>query len=183
MTKFIALMQRRVVNGAIAGTTLRKQGAAGVVGAVREYLYEVDLSRFVHKTEKRFLDYLDSCTNELKRALPKNAQHWGTARKSLNLLLMLSFYNRYLCDTYSLYAIEHHLEIPLDSDVAKGLTLRAARVDKELPRWNGIKRLQPSESTEFQSCARKLARSMGVARIHLDLIFWRSKTDNENIEY
>lgn len=73
------------------------------------------LAPFGTSSAARFLSRLDSATDGLKRALPKGAQHWGLARKGLNIFLRDCLYTTYLRDEYRLARAEPFFEVPLDS--------------------------------------------------------------------
>lgn len=167
---FLRIMQRAVAVTAIGPSSLRNQGASGVIVAARDFLSVLDLSLFDIGINRKFLLQLDRTTNRLILSLPKNAQNWGAARKAVNLFLRDAFYNTYLASKYKLPRIESSLEIPLDSAVAKDLK----KLDKfgEIPAWPGLKRLTPTISSQFQSFAEKIARKRGLARVHLDIYLW-----------
>jgi len=167
---FLRTMQRSVAVTAIGPSSLRNQGASGVIIAARDFLSVLDLSLFDNSIYRNFLLQLDGTTDRLILALPKKAQNWGAARKAVNLFLRDAFYNTYLTSKFNLPRIESFLEIPLDSAVAKGLK----KLDKrgELPLWPGLKRLTPSIGSQFQSFAEIIARKRGLARVHLDIYLW-----------
>ena len=81
----IDLMQRWVATVALGASSLRNQGAKGVLGAAREHLASMNLKQFATPNEKRFRRALECETERLRRALPQGAQNWGPARKALNL--------------------------------------------------------------------------------------------------
>src|SRR5688500_13024764 len=112
-------MQRKVAVSAIPASALRGQGAPGVVGAARDFLTEMSLSRFVVQTESGFVRRLDSATRALCGRLPRRGRAWGTGRKALNLFLRDAMYNVYLARQFGLSRMEPFLEIPLDSYVAR----------------------------------------------------------------
>jgi len=168
----------------IAGTTLRNQGASGVVDAARDYLFDLDLRKFADLPDDRFAHRLDSYTEELRVSLPTRARHFGTARKSINLFLMEAFYNRVLCEAYNLQSVEDFLELPIDGHVADGLKKQAKiyGVSCTLPKWHGIKNLKSDTNVTFQNCAKEIAGKMHVARVYLDLLLWRSPDTSERID-
>jgi hypothetical protein len=116
------------------------------------------------------VSWLDRQTEALLDTLPIDGRPWGAARKALNLFLRDSLYNRYLSDHFNLQQIEAWLEIPLDSAVARGLQSGTGR--GVLPRWPGLKHLDPSVSTSYQNAAAEHARVLGIARVHLDMYLW-----------
>ena len=147
-------------------------GPRGTVQAAREYLQSVDLRRFRVRSERAFQRELDKATDELRQSLPRKARHFGSSRKFLTIFLRGCFYNRYLCENYKLQVLEPWLEVPLDSQVGKGL--RKCAPNGNVPRWKTVVGLTPQQNTTFQSCAAALAASEGVSRVHLDLKFWRA---------
>src|SRR5437879_1298616 len=92
----------RVANIAIGSTTLRNQGAAGVNRAARAFLATLPISALVQDEQAAFLAELDRQTHLLRESLPAQAQHWGTARKGLNVFLGEIYYHRVLCDKYGI---------------------------------------------------------------------------------
>ncbi|MBA2501944.1 MAG: hypothetical protein H0V27_03605 [Pyrinomonadaceae bacterium] len=177
--KFLEHIQNRVAETCVGASSLRNQGAGGVLKVVREYFATMPLDMFVAPTEERFLVVLNNETEKLRRLLPQSAQNWGTARKAINLFLRDALYNRYLSEHYGLDRIEAFLEIPLDGDVAGELhdpkgELHNLKGD-DLPRWKSIKSLSESESSLYQAKAQRHAQGLGVNRVHLDLIWWRAK--------
>jgi hypothetical protein len=170
--EFLKHIQNRVAETCVGASSLRNQGASGVLKAVREHFAKMPLDKFVVSTEERFLDALNNETDKLRLLLPPSAQNWGTARKAINLFLRDALYNQYLSKHYGLDRIETFLEIPLDGDVAGALhNLK----DDDLPRWKSIKSLGENDSNLYQAKARRYAQKLGVNRVHLDLIWWRAK--------
>jgi hypothetical protein len=163
-------MQKYIAVTTVGPSTLRNQGASGVIEAAQRFLKKLDMRRFAVKEEKAFLAVLDTVTEELKQRLPRVARHWGAARKALNLFLRDVCYNRLLEQKYSLAGLEFWMEIPLDSLVAAALKKRIGK--GKLPRWRGLKRLTPSESLLFQHKARQRANASHISRVHLDMRIW-----------
>ena len=172
-------MQRRVAQVAIGPSTLRNQGAPGVVAIAREFFEKninlIEFRKVLETTE--FPEYLDQLTLQLQRAFPRGGRSWGAARKGLNIFFRDSVYNKYLADYLDIpsnqtanVTILRNLEIPLDKDVATELTRRF----DNLPKWTTIKRLDSKRSQLYQDAALDYADNLGLARIHLDLEFWRS---------
>jgi len=167
----IKLMQKRIAKLAIGKSTLRKQGAPGVVGIAREYLTNIDLKKFAVDDVKEFEKVLNSRTNYLKTKFPDGAKNWGTARKALNVFLRDVIYNYYL-RRYFMFTekIENWLEIPLDGNIAK-------KIRKKFPNKISnnftIKGLNKDESIKYQKCAQKIASKYKTNRVHLDLRWWR----------
>jgi hypothetical protein len=63
------------------------------------------------------------------------------------------------------------MEVPFDKEVAHGLIDDS---NGQLPRWINIKYLTPTLSTTYQSQALIIAAQENVARVNLDLKYWRS---------
>ena len=158
------MIRRREAFAAIGPSTVRNQGAAGVVRAARTFLSQMDLRPFGTKKQDAFADILEKETEALCKALPKQARSWGLARKALNIFLRNCLYNHYLRTKFQLDRAEQFLELPLDSLVAKALRAR----DGDLPSWRGLKHLKRCDSARFQKYASRLAQSEGYARVHLD---------------
>lgn len=120
---------------------------------------------------------MDKLTDDLRGKFPNGGKSWGAARKGLNLFFRDVVYNKYLADLLEVptdykenMKTLRNLEVPLDRDVAAGLT----KAFDELPRWTTIKDLNGKRSKLFQDKALVYADSKGIARIHLDLEFWRT---------
>ena len=90
------------------------------------------------------------------------------ARKLLNIFPRDSLYTGYLSQAYRLSVAERLLEIPLDSITAKQIRKRLP----ELPRWRGVKYLDPQTSAAYQAAALLIGEREGVARVHLDAYWW-----------
>lgn len=167
---FLQKIQEYVAITAIGASTLRNQGAPGVVENARRFLADMNLECFVDLDKSQFKARLDHETENLLKVLPVSGRPWGTARKALNLFLREVLYNRYLCERFSFQHLESWLEIPLDSAVARGLKKKTGK--GALPIWPGLKHLTKDQSDEFQSFAQRLADQMGIARVHLDAYLW-----------
>ncbi len=164
---------RRIAQVAVGPSTARGMGPAGTIQAARSFLAEkIDLSEVSRLTVEEFPLFLDRNTRELQLALPQPAQHWGAARKFLNIFLRDVLYTRWLCDGRSIDHLEESLEIPIDKHVA--LHLKGKPEGEFLPRWKTIIGLEKKESDQFQAVALAIAKERGFARIHLDLEYWRS---------
>jgi hypothetical protein len=162
----------RTADLSIGPSTVRNQGASGVVVAARRALRRVDLQQFRNVSSTEFTVLLEQETQLLRKRLPANARHWGTARKCLNIFLRDVLYSRFLCDHYRFHRIESILEIPLDSHVASGLKNEVEGLD--LPRWRTIKSLSPQASELYQTAARQVAKRERTHAVHLDLAYWRA---------
>lgn len=177
--EFIRQIQRRVAQTAVGPAAIRNQGASGLIEISRTYFEkQIDLREFRKRlTSSKYVDYLDELTNDLKNKFPKSGQSWGAARKGLNLFFRDVVYNKYLADYLEMptdlkenLSTIRHLEVPLDRDVATGLI----KIFGDLPKWTTIKDLNPKRSKIYQDKALTLSDNKGIARIHLDLVFWRS---------
>lgn len=170
---FIFFMQKRAGNGAIGPSTARSMGPAGTIGAAKQFFHEFNLGSIQAKSKTSFLRKLDDATEELKCTLPLGGQHWGSSRKFFNIFLRNCLYNRYLCDHFSLQNLQDWMEVPLDSHVGKGLKLESE--GQHLPRWKTVIGLTPQLSDVFQSVAQTVADRKKIARVHLDIFYWRGK--------
>ena len=166
---FITTLQRKVAFTAVGPSALRGQGK-GVLRASQNFLAQMSLVRVPKSSAKRFQLWLDRQTELLLDNLPIKNRPWGAARKAINLFLRDALYNQYLSKQFKLQSIESWLEVPLDSVVAKGLKLNSNR--GELPRWPGLKNLEPNVSEGFQVFASEQANLKGIARVHLDMYLW-----------
>lgn len=171
---FLRTIHNRTAEAAVGPSALRNQGAPGVIRVAREYFKRLDLRTFAVSNERDFVRKLDAACDDLRKRFPKGARNWGAARKALNLFLRDALYNTFLSKHYHLEKIESWLEVPLDQYVAKGL--HGDYEGTDLPKWNGIKRLSPEDSMAYQRAAKLVAQKKNIARIHLDLLYWRSGT-------
>ena len=169
--KTIYYLKRRTAELAIGSSTLRNQGAVGVVKATRQFLANLDLKVFSVNSIQKFNKALDRSTEDLIRVLPKSARNWGTARKALNIFLRDCIYNQFLSSHFTISQIHPWLEVPLDSHVASGL--RATSHKKNLPRWGSIKKLKREDSDKYQDAAEKVADKIECNRVDLDIYLWR----------
>src|SRR5947209_5911902 len=119
--EFIDRLKNRLATAAVGASTLRRQGAAGVVDAAREGLRHLDLHGYTVSDEAAFLTRLDADTESLRGRFPEGTRTWGGARKALNIFLRDDLYNIDLSDHYKLQHLRPWLEVPLDSHVAAGL--------------------------------------------------------------
>ena len=166
---FIPTVQHKVAVTAIGPSALRMQGK-GVLRASQEFLASLALARVPKSAETRFRDWLDRQTEVLLDGLPINGRPWGAARKAINLFLRDVLYNQYLNRRYRFGEVENWLEVSLDSAVAQGLRSEAGR--GVLPRWPGLRHLEPHVSDEFQLFASDYAHQLGIERVHLDMYLW-----------
>lgn len=169
--QLISKLRRREASTSVGASTARGMGPKGTIPAAREYLASLDLARFCGTSEKEFRSALNRATNRFMNHLPRGAKHWRAARKFLNIFLRNAVYNRYLCKYYGLARIEPWLELPLDSQVAKGL--RNEERGRSLPRWKTVIGLDRETNETFQGFATSVARTKKIHRVHLDVIYWR----------
>jgi hypothetical protein len=175
--KFLEYMQKYEANISIGGSTLRNQGAPGVIEAARKFLGKLDLSELKKIRPSEYPDILDKWTCNLINELPKKANKWGTARKAINVFMIQVFMNKYLSEEYGLEKLKDVLETPLDSYADKGLRKWVEKLNSkmEIPKWEGIKNLESEQSKEYQECASYVAEKNGLSRACLDTILWRAK--------
>ena len=176
----------RVANTSIGSSTLRNQGASGVIRVARMYLQNLSLNQFSTFSESQFRDVINERTLELQSQFPTEARSWGAARKAINIFLGEVYYHRILCAEFKFESIASFLEIPLDNLVANALRNEAFLRNENLPSWPKIKCLDLAKSDMFQNFAKKVAQQKGEGwnRIHLDLVFWeRQYNDNLLVEH
>lgn len=173
--EFIHTIQSRAARIAVGPSAVRGRGHSGVSQAARDYLRTVRLSRFGTQKEKTFFRALDDATEGLRLSLPKKAQKWGLARKIMNIFLRDCVYTSYLADEYNLLRAECFFEIPLDSITVGALKKSAGR--GRLPRWPGVVHVTPELSSIYQLAAQTEAEQFGIARLHLDALWWSSHRD------
>lgn len=162
------MVQRRAARVAITASPTRGAGGPGVVACARDFMGGLNLARFGTNNQRVFSRRLDATTLRLEACLPKRASSWGLSRKLLNIFLRDALYTTYLSRRYGLAAAERFLEVPLDSITTKRIRVLAP----ELPRWPGVKYLDPDLSAAYQTAARHIASKMGLARVHLDSYWW-----------
>lgn len=178
-SELLHAFQSRAARISVGASTVRGRGNAGVVAASRLYLRQVDLAVFGQPTMTRFSAHLDTATNELRESLPRGARHWGLARKVMNIFLRDCLYTTYLDTAYGLRNNEALFELPLDSVTAVQLKRAAGR--GILPAWPGVKHLKEPLSAIFQDAASAEAKKRGIARIHLDAIWWSVSRDGDAV--
>ena len=179
MTPNIELVRERIAKISIGPSTLRNQGGKGVIHIAQEFLFDLDLRKLSDiRSDKKFKRWLEKKTRCLMERFPRGARrNWGAARKALNIFLEAAFYNRFLAKEYKLYKLERFLEVPLDRYVVREGLEKEAKC-KKLPKWTGIKCLTSKNSKVYQQYASELASRKGIARIYLDLEFWRRSAIN-----
>ncbi|PYQ74185.1 MAG: hypothetical protein DMG04_11390 [Acidobacteria bacterium] len=173
----LAALQFHIARASLGPSSMRGAGSTGVVGAGRTFLGDLDLGRFSTSNERRFQMELDRATDGLLRAFPRGARHWGLARKGLNIFLRECLYTVYVRDAHNLAVAEELFEIPLDSLTGQALYEASKR---SLPRWRTVRGLERSVSDAFQRVAAQVASERGVARVHLDAVWWGKRTSGRD---
>ncbi|MFM2007396.1 MAG: hypothetical protein RLZZ09_3051 [Pseudomonadota bacterium] len=173
--EFISAVQGRAARVTLGASALRKQGP-GVADAARPFLAALPLDSFATSNPTTFARQLDKTTTDLQATFPLGSGSWGLARKLLNIFLREALYTRYLADRYQLLQSEMYFELPLDSITANRLRDVPGY---DLRPWRGVKHLTAERSQEFQAVAASHALNIGIARVHLDAIWWGgSRNDN-----
>ncbi len=167
---FDRAVQRYIAVNVIGPSTLGAHGSSGAMRAAQNYLAAAELSGFKARTEDEFLGELNAQTERLRATLPPGGQHWGSARKALNLFLREVWNNRFLCQRYALGPSEEWLEVPLDRWIVSVLKREAGR--GKLTAWPGLNLLTADVNASFQAFARTVAAGKGIARVHLDICLW-----------
>ncbi len=162
-------IQHYNARAAIGSSSMRGAGSADVVRRAREFLGEMPLRPFGTSRRSRFMSCLDNATQDLKLALPTRAQHWGLARKGLNIFLRNCLYTIYLREEYDLARAEKFFEVPLDS--ITGIHLIKAS-GGTLPRWTTVRGLKAKKSAAYQAVAARFATEQGLVRVHFDAVWW-----------
>jgi hypothetical protein len=166
-------IQSFVASDSISPSTLRGQGAKGVVAIARQYLATLDLQPFGVSSQKDFTNHLDKCTLSLQRRFPEGARNWGAARKAINVFLRNCYYNQFLCVQFNLHLAVAFYEVPLDSFVAG--ELRKFDTQNVLPKWPGVKNLDKQTSAIYQSVLGQIAIQSAIDRVHLDVFLWQKQ--------
>ena len=177
--QFLEVMQKRIASGAVTPSAARNMGPRGTVRAARKFLADKIALRDVGASGQNYPQLLDGLTRRLVRTLPKQAQHWGAARKFLNIFLRDAAYNIYLRSAYRLDRIENQLEVPLDSHMARELkqAMRNLNINNpSLPRWKTVISIDSRINKRYQDVARKIARRERIDPVHLDVIAWRKSS-------
>ena len=179
---FIDKIHKRLSIVSVGASALRNQGASGIIGIARDYFYQsISLDDYLDKlvSPDKFPEFLDDHTQKLLKIFPSDGKSWGAARKGLNLFFREAVYNKFISDHYKLSTdlntfnkLIRQLEVPLDFDVAAGIYK-----DKNgaIPKWISIKKLTKKVSDIYQKEALAIADSKKIARVHLDLIYWRQR--------
>lgn len=168
-------LQKNLAHRSIGPSTVRGRGRSGVAERARSFLASLRLGRFAAKSESAFRRELDLQTEALRRALPRGAQSFGLARKCLNIFLRDCVDHHRTREHHRLARIEPWLEVPLDGLVAAAIARQPE--GSILPRWRTIQSLTPETSALYQRAAAAHARTRGVTRIFLDVLFWHGRED------
>lgn len=178
--EFLDKIHKRLSTVSVGASALRNQGASGMVEIARTYFYEsIVIAEFFASlaNSNKFISFLDFHTENLLQKFPEKGKSWGAARKALNLFFRELVYNKFISDYFKLPTdisevnnIIKHLEVPLDKEVATGIFQAS---NGTIPRWESIKKLQRERSEIYQKVALEIAENKQIARIHLDLLFWR----------
>lgn len=174
---FLRMIQSRSARTCIGPSTVRGRGNTGAVVAARDFLRLLDLAPFGVPDQATFETELNQTTEKLREALPRGCQHWGLARKILNIFLLDCSYTSHLVSAFHLDRAEQFLELPLDSITAKALRKAATDRGGSLPAWPGVKHLTMPVSASYQKVAADEASHNGIARIHLDALWWSLDRD------
>jgi hypothetical protein len=176
---FVDRLQARIALLAIGRSTLRSQGAPGMVTVARKFLRDLKLGEFSSLSYAEFSKTLERHTQGLAKRFPAGGRgNWGAARKSLNIFLRDVVYCRPLSEHYKLGYLDPHLELPLDSNCYHGIYSDTLDPDA-LPSWPGVRALEVGASDELQKAASQIAQRLGVSRVHLDVLYWRSAAVDE----
>jgi hypothetical protein len=159
---------------AVPASAVRGKGMTGVAAAARNFLRDMRLERFGTPNPRTFARELDQQTAAMVQALPSDAQHWGVARKVINIFLRDAMYSTYLRDHYALSRAEDYYEVPLDSVTAKALITYGTTT---LPAWPGVKHVNRTLNERFQREAGRIAKELDTARVHLDAHWWSLSRD------
>ncbi|MFP3801156.1 hypothetical protein [Paraburkholderia sp. SIMBA_027] len=176
--KFIVRLHTKAAFGAIGRSTLRSQGAPGMVDCARRFLASsVAIGDFNVESEAQFGKMLDRYTKRLANSFPDAGKgNWGAARKALNIFLRDVVYNRTLSDHYGVEHIHEWLELPMDRHCYDGLARLAS---EKVGVWPKIKYLKPHENVYFQNVASEVAKQESIFRVDLDIVFWQSEKLDE----
>lgn len=180
---FFENVKKRIAEISVGASALRNQGKSGLVKSARDYFKSsIDLDIFFNSVSNnlKYKKYLDSHTEKLNREF--GMSFWGAARKALNLFFREIVYNKFIAEKY-FFSPElkifneqiKFLEVPLDSYVANGIK---GETKSNLPKWNSIKSLNADDSNTYQERAFEIAEEKKIARVHLDLLYWRQNEKN-----
>jgi hypothetical protein len=170
---FLLALQARAARASLGPSSMRRPGNRGVIASGREFLCSIVLGKFGVASPKQFRQELDRATNDLAGAFPRSARHWGLARKGLHIFLR-ELYTVYLREAHHLDRAGAFFEVPRDSLSGRDLWEGSKRA---LPRWQTGRGLNPATGDLYQQVADDLASVHGVARVHLDALWWGKRTE------
>lgn len=166
-----------IANYSIGTSTLRNQGAAGVIETTRNYLKNLNLNDFFKalKNKKSYFDYLEEHTKKLMNKYQGGAKgNFGAARKGLNIYFRNIMYHLNLVDNKKQFINYEDfnekiklLEIPLDKYTSKEIKKGTNLI------WPSIRKLDSDTNKAFQLEANKIAKLENIARVNLDIKWWR----------
>lgn len=165
---FLEALQAKVARVTITSSSMRGPGCGEAIKVARKYTAGLKLQRFSSRTRIGFISELDDATDELLASMPRAIRSWGLARKGLNIFLKECLYSSYLRSSSRIDRSERYLELPLDSYTGKALN----KIEKSLPRWDTVRRLNPDLSQSFQEAASCEGERRKLARVHLDVFWW-----------
>jgi len=174
--KFLVAVQKFTAIQAVSASTVRGQ-RKGTLKKIHAYLGRLRLDRLAGMNGADYARWLDAKTGDLQKKLRGRNKRWGLARKAMNLFMRQCLYNTYLSRKFRLRGVQQHMEIPLDSKVARGLKEHAGR--GKLPPWPGLIGLKSKKNREdevyrkFQVHAKEYAsRERLPGRVFLDNYLW-----------
>src|SRR5437899_12972822 len=91
---------------------------AGFVEAAQEFLASLNLKQLANLEPSEYPKWLEDQTQALMASFPL-AERWGPARKSINIFMVMAWWNQFLCDESKLNRFGSVLEWPLDIPVPK----------------------------------------------------------------
>lgn len=87
----------------------------------------------------------------------------------MNIFLRGCLYTTYLRDEYNLARAENFFEVPLDRITGTRLVEESREA---LSPWKTVRGLSVEASATYQTAAAELAEERGIARVHLDAVWW-----------
>lgn len=167
-SSYVINMQKYIASKTISPNELRNQGGPPIIESAISFLNKISLSEFSGNTEQEFVKLLNDKTFELVKRLPIKSNHWGSARKVLNLFMRDVTYNTILNKYYNLETVSKLLEIPLDAKTAK--MIKKNYKDDKLPNFQSVKNLSPNVNSNYQIAANIIAKKFETHRVDLLLL-------------
>lgn len=93
-------IQTLLANVSTGASTAGSRGNPGVARAARGFFAHLQFGRITTNDERQFNAALDVATADLVASLPKEAHHWGIARKCVNVFLRNAFHNRFVFEPF-----------------------------------------------------------------------------------